>query len=83
MERRLGKRKFATGKYSYAFSDRSGMPFPYREMVIEPGTGLFVHRSESDGKWNRSEIYKDPLIPADAQDLENARPGVLSSEDYF
>ena len=27
--------KYATGKYAKAMSDRSGMEFPYREMVRE------------------------------------------------
>ena len=27
--------KYASGKYALAISDRSGMQFPYREMVFE------------------------------------------------
>ena len=34
--------KYATGKHSKAISDRSGMEFPYREMVRE-WNGSFVH----------------------------------------
>ena len=37
------------GKYAKAISDRSGFKFDYKDMVIEPGTGHFVHKSESDG----------------------------------
>ena len=37
--------KFASGKYAQAISDRSGMAFPYQEMVFE-WTGMFVHNSE-------------------------------------
>ena len=37
--------KYATGKYSKAISDRSGMEFPYNEMVRE-WNGSFVHISE-------------------------------------
>jgi len=71
----LRRKRYSSGKKVYAFSERSGMPFPYREMVTEPGTGLFVHKSESDGKYNIKDVLRDPLIPADAQTLENPRPG--------
>ena len=37
---------------AWAISDRSGMKFPMREMIKEPGTGFFIHKSESDGKYN-------------------------------
>jgi len=37
--------KYATGKHSKAISDRSGMEFPYNEMVRE-WNGSFVHISE-------------------------------------
>ena len=41
--------KYATGKYAKAISDRSGMEFPYREMVRE-WNGAFVHVSEFEPK---------------------------------
>ena len=41
--------KFASGKYSKAISDRSGMEFPYNEMVKE-WNGSFVHQSEFESK---------------------------------
>lgn len=44
--------KFASGKNAKAVSDRSGLTFPYREMVTEPGTLLRVHYTESDGRYN-------------------------------
>ena len=37
---------------AYAISQRSGMKFLISEMIREPDTGLFIHRSESDGKYN-------------------------------
>ena len=40
---------FSTGKKSKAISDRSGMAFPYREMVKE-WNGSFVHKSEFEAK---------------------------------
>ena len=41
--------KYATGKYAKAISDRSGMEFPYREMVRE-WNGSLVHISEFEPK---------------------------------
>ena len=40
---------FATGKRSKAISDRSGMEYPYREMVKE-WNGSLVHISEFEPK---------------------------------
>ena len=41
--------KYATGKYAKAISDRSGMEFPYKEMVRE-WNGSLVHISEFEPK---------------------------------
>ncbi len=41
--------KYASGKYAYAISDRSGMRFPYDEMVRE-WNGFLVHTSEYEPK---------------------------------
>jgi len=40
---------FAKGKYALAISDRSGMAFPYLEMVRE-WNGALVHFSEFESK---------------------------------
>ena len=40
---------YARGKYAKAISDRSGMEFPYNEMVKE-WNGSFVHKSEFEAK---------------------------------
>ena len=40
---------FARGKKSKAISDRSGLAFPYREMMYE-WNGSFVHKSEWEPK---------------------------------
>ncbi len=40
---------FAKGKYAKAISDRSGMEFPYNEMIKE-WNGSFVHISEYEAK---------------------------------
>ena len=41
--------KYANGNRSQAISDRSGMAFPYGEMVTE-WNGSFVHKSEFEAK---------------------------------
>ena len=41
--------KYATGKYAKAISDRSGVEFPYKEMVRE-WNGSFVHYTEFEPK---------------------------------
>ena len=61
---------YAKGKYAKAISDRSGMEFPYTEMVKE-WNGSFVHRSEYEAKHPQIERKK---ISADAIALQNARP---------
>ena len=50
--------KWATGKRSQAISDRSGMEFPYREMVKE-WNGSFVHFSEFEKKQPQLEPKLD------------------------
>jgi len=40
---------FARGKYAKAISDRSGMEFPYNEMIKE-WNGMLVHKSEYESK---------------------------------
>jgi hypothetical protein len=40
---------YASGKHAYAISDRSGLRFPYSEMVRE-WNGSLVHYSEFEAK---------------------------------
>jgi len=61
--------KFAGGRHALAISDRSGMSFPYQEMVFE-WTGMFVHTSE----WEPKQPQLDLTYFTDAQTLQNARP---------
>jgi len=60
---------FASGKKSQAISDRSGMAFPYCEMVKE-WNGSFVHRSEFESK--HPQLNPKAHKP-DSQALRNAR----------
>ena len=60
----------ASGKYAKAISDRSGMEFPYKEMVKE-WNGSLVHKSEFEAK--HPQLDPKPTT-ADGQGLRNARP---------
>jgi len=62
--------KFATGKNALAISDRSGLQFPYREMVKE-WTGSLVHYTEFEAKQPQLQPIR---IAPDPQALQNARP---------
>jgi len=62
--------KLSSGKYAKAISDRSGMEFPYNEMVKE-WNGSFVHKSEFEAKQPQLEPSR---YTGDPQGLSNARP---------
>jgi hypothetical protein len=62
--------KFATGKYALSISDRSGLAFPYLEMVKE-WNGAWVHFSEYEPK--QPQLQPKP-VSADPQALKHARP---------
>ena len=60
---------YARGKHSQFISDRSGMAFPYKEMVKE-WNGARVHRSEYEPKTAQDEPNKHS---PDAESLQFAR----------
>ena len=62
--------KYASGKYALAISDRSGMAFPYDEMVRE-WNGSLVHFSEFEAK--QPQLQPKP-VGSDPQALYNPRP---------
>ena len=62
--------KYATGKYAKAISDRSGLEFPYKEMVRE-WNGSFVHVSEFEPK--QPQLEPKPMN-GDSISLRNIRP---------
>ena len=62
--------KFATGSRSQAISDRSGLRFPYDEMVRE-WNGSLVHMSEYEPK--QPQLEPKP-VGSDPQALFNPRP---------
>ena len=60
---------FSRGKHAQAISDRSGMAFPYNELVRE-WNGMFVHKSEYESKQPQLEPRPHG---GDAQGLQNIR----------
>ena len=73
--------KLSTGKYAQAISDRSGMAFPYQEMVTE-WDGTFVHVSEFESKQPQIQPTR---FTGDPQGLMNARPARVepATEDFL
>ena len=61
---------FASGKYAYMISDRSGLRFPYTEMVQE-WNGSWVHISEFEPK--QPQLQPRPTS-ADPQALKHPKP---------
>ena len=61
---------FARGKFAKAVSDRSGLAFPYNEMVKE-WNGSLVHYSEFEEKHPQLEPKKHKTDP---EALKNATP---------
>ena len=61
---------YARGKHAQFISDRSGMAFPYKEMVKE-WNGARVHRSEYEPKTAQDEPNKHS---PDSESLQFARP---------
>jgi len=68
---------FARGKKSLAISDRSGMQFPYQEMVKE-WNGSLVHFSEFEAKQPQLELR---ARGGDAQALQFSRADVRPGGD--
>ena len=72
---------FSQGKYALAISDRSGLAFPYNEMVRE-WNGALVHNSEYEPK--QPQLQPKPTN-ADPQALQRARPArtEFATEDFL
>ena len=66
----------ATGKHAKAISDRSGMEFPYKEMVHE-WNGMFVHKSEFEPKHPQ---LQPKAHGGDFQGLMDTRPARAENE---
>ena len=72
---------YSQGKYAKMISDRSGLAFPYREMVQE-WTGAWVHTSEYEPK--QPQLEPKPYT-ADPQGLPHPRPArtEFSTQDFL
>jgi len=72
---------FSQGKFALAISDRSGLAFPYNEMVKE-WNGALVHISEYEPK--QPQLQPKPTN-ADPQALQRARPArtEFATEDFL
>ena len=66
---------YARGKYAKFISDRSGMAFPYNEMVKE-WNGARVHKSEFEPKTAQDKPHRHK---ADAEALQFTRPARTES----
>ena len=76
----------ARGKYSKAISDRSGMEFPYDQMMRE-WNGSLVHRSEFESKHpqltqSMKLLYEDELARALAED-GSAASTYITPKNYY
>jgi len=70
--------KYSSGKFALRISDRSGMAFPYNEMVQE-WNGSWVHVSEFEKK----QPQLDPKNhPTDFTALQHARPQIADATVY-
>jgi len=67
---------FARGKYAKAISDRSGMEFPYNEMMKE-WNGMLVHRSEYEAKHPQLETRG---TGTEGHGLQHVRPAREENE---
>ena len=70
--------KYASGKFAQRISDRSGMAFPYNEMVKE-WNGSIVHISEFEPK--HPQLEPVPIV-TDPEALENAKPQTAISRVF-
>ena len=75
--------KYATGKTSQSISDRSGMAFPYTEMVKE-WNGSLVHISEFEPKHpqiRRKHTTADAIALQNSRNMKFQQPSVKFSND--
>jgi len=71
--------KFASGKYAYAISDRSGQRYRYKDMRKE-WNGLLVGYDEWEPKHPQLEPRRKVV---DAQALKDPRPDRIEPLDVF
>ena len=67
--------RYASGRFAKRISDRSGLAFPYNEMVKE-WNGSTVHTSEFESKHPQ---LAPRYHPTDPQSLQNAKPQIITA----
>tara|TARA_Y100001938_G_C8047368_1_gene409712 strand:+ start:789 stop:1229 length:441 start_codon:yes stop_codon:yes gene_type:complete len=75
--------KYASGKRSLAISDRSGMAFPYDEMVKE-WNGSLVHNSEYESKQpqiRRRYAVSDAIALQNPRNMKFQQPKTVAEND--
>ena len=75
--------KYANGNRSLAISDRSGLAFPYQEMVTE-WNGSFVHISEYEPKHpqiRRKRVTADAIALQKVRSMRFQQPQTVASND--
>ena len=75
--------KYASGKRSLAISDRSGMAFPYDEMVKEQN-GSLVHNSEYESKQpqiRRRYAVSDAIALQNPRNIKFQQPKTVAEND--
>jgi hypothetical protein len=73
-------------KVGWGISDRSGFRYPMSQMIEEPGTGLLIHFTESDGEYNAvtSPLNTITIDTSDAsRTIDNARPDIDYEVDMY
>jgi len=71
--------KFASGKDSYAISDRSGFRYRYKDMRKE-WNGLLVGKDEWEPKHPQLGPFRKVV---DAEALKDARPDIVEPFDVY
>lgn len=71
--------KFASGKYAYAISDRSGQRYRYKDMRKE-WNGLLVGKDEWEPKHPQLGPFRKVVDP---EALRNARPDRVEPLDVY
>lgn len=64
---KAGGDNYARGKNAIGICHRSGFKVPYKDLVFEPGTNYFVHKSESDGDYSLV-AHPQNYLPEDLTD---------------
>jgi hypothetical protein len=77
-------REFAKGKKAWGICDRSGFEYLLKDLVREPGTNLLVHKSLTDGKYNR--VQHPQNFAADTREniaIKNPRPDTTTFDEVL